>query len=866
MKETEKIRLSDYKEYPFEIRSISLNISIKNDYVEVVSIYDIKSKSNHENSLILQGIDIEIKCIEINDKTLGKDFYKLENNKLIIKIEKICSFKLKIISTINPYINTSLEGLYESNNMLVTQCEAEGFRRIIFHPDRPDVLSKYKVRIVADRKKFPVLLSNGNLLSEKRLIEDASRHDSIWEDPFPKPSYLFAIVAGRLVCKNDFYITKSGRTVCLSIYVEPGDEGLTQHALNSLKKAMKWDEDVYGFEYDLDLYNIVAVRHFNMGAMENKGLNIFNSKLVLADSEIATDEELERVESVIAHEYFHNWTGNRITCRDWFQLSLKEGLTVFRDQSFTADLHSSIIKRIEDVFFLRSHQFLEDSGPTSHAVKPNEYISIDNFYTTTIYEKGAEVIRMLHTLLGHETFIKGVRHYAEIFDGKAATTEDFIDSVFNGAIKNGYKPNFDISQFQLWYYQSGTPNVSINRSWEPTKGSLKLLIRQTHNKLSNKAMVIPIKFSFVSKNGPEKECLFVLDKEETTLEFEGLGNKNEKPVLSYFRDFSAPIRWETDLSTDELFYLVEKDTNLFSRWDAIQSLFKLVILSRAAQMRKESLEENLIHLLERIISTASSNNPSFLATLLTLPSISELELSQNTIDPLSVYSSYYSFSALVGKSLSSNLFNLLKTYSHASLLDWPNGVGERKLIDIIWKLLISSGNSQIRFKALQTVKGKSMTLCLSALNSLLPICCIERDEAMQYFYSRWNNNPIILDTWFRLEASLPRPDALQITEKLLDHPLFDPLAPNSIRSILGGFVKNTKAFHSLDGKGYQFIAEQILSVDRRNPITASRLVKVFSRWRSFTEPYSKNMLEAIKFLSNKDLSINTKEVVANILD
>ena len=865
MKEKEKIKLSDYKAYPYEINNIFLDIYIYLNYVKIVSEYIIKRKSKNKEPLLFKGIGIEIESIEIEERSLLSGDYRIENNNLIIDTQEFNSFKLKIISTINPYINTSLEGLYESNNILTTQCEAEGFRRIIFHPDRPDVLSKYKVRIEADWRKYPTLLSNGNRISAKRLIEDTSRHEVIWEDPYPKPSYLFAIVAGNLTCKNDFYFTKSARKISLGIYVEPGDEEYTLHALNSLKKAMKWDEDVYGFEYDLDLYNIVAIRHFNMGAMENKGLNIFNSKLVLADSKIATDYELERVESVIAHEYFHNWTGNRITCRDWFQLSLKEGLTVYRDQSFTADLHSLAIKRIEDVSFLRSHQFLEDSGPTSHAVKPNEYSSIDNFYTTTIYEKGAEIIRMLFILLGREGFISGVKNYARKFDGQAATTEDFISALIDGAIKSGHKPNFDISQFQLWYYQSGTPSVSIDREWDSTKGSLKLIMRQNNNNLIKKPMVIPIQLSVVSQKVPVRESLLILDKEEKVFEITGLERNREKPVMSYFRDFSAPVKWNSDLTDDELFYLVEKDTNPFARWDSIQSLFKKVLLFRSSDKPNKKLEEALIDLLDRIISKESSRDLNFLTTLLTLPSISELELTQDRIDPLSLYNSYYSFSELMGQSLSSRLFNLLRICYKGSLSDWPNGVGERKLIAIIWKLLISSGNKDIRLEVLQAAQGKSMTLSLSALNSLLPVCCVERDQAMHNFFCRWKDNPIILDTWFRLEASLPRENASEITEKLLKHSLFDPLAPNSIRSILGGFVKNTKAFHSLDGKGYQFIAEQILLVDTSNPITASRLVKVFSRWKNYIEPNSHNMLKSIKFLSQKDLSTNTREVVSNIL-
>ncbi|HJO77680.1 MAG TPA: M1 family aminopeptidase, partial [Prochlorococcaceae cyanobacterium Fu_MAG_134] len=379
---------------------------------------------------------------------------------------------------INPFSNTSLEGLYTSEHMLTSQCEAEGFRRICFHPDRPDVLSRYLVRIEADRALYPVLLSNGNLITTSPLVKDPLRHQAIWEDPYPKPAYLFALVAGALQEVQSQFKTASGRSVLLRLHVEKGDEPYTSHALASLKKAMAWDEKVYGLEYDLDEYNIVAVRHFNMGAMENKSLNIFNSKLVLADAESTTDGELERIESVVAHEYFHNWTGNRITCRDWFQLSLKEGLTVFRDQSFTADLHSAALKRIEDVSMLRNTQFREDSGPTAHPVKPSEYKAIDNFYTTTIYEKGAELIRMLHTLIGQKRFMAGMELYVQRFDGTAATTEDFIQSIAEGACSNGEKLGFDLDQFERWYHQAGTPQVSVKRHWDSQAGTLTLEVRQ----------------------------------------------------------------------------------------------------------------------------------------------------------------------------------------------------------------------------------------------------------------------------------------------------------------------------------------------------------------------------------------------------
>ena len=496
MSTNKSTKLSDYVEYPFLIPSIYLDFDICVDLVEVQSSMIIEAKLKESSRLILQGNQIKLLSISINGKELNSEEYYISPNELIIFNPPISKFELKLISQIDPFRNTSLEGLYLSSGMLTTQCEAEGFRSICYHPDRPDVLSNFTVRVEADRDLYPILLSNGNKKYSGNL--NNNRHEIVWDDPFPKPSYLFALVAGKLNTVSDKYVTKSGRSIDIKIYVETGDEKYTQHAITSLKKAMKWDEDVYGLEYDLDEYKIVAVRHFNMGAMENKGLNIFNSKLVLADAETATDDELERIESVIAHEYFHNWTGNRITCRDWFQLSLKEGLTVFRDQSFTSDLHNSGIKRIEDVSFLRNFQFTEDKGPTSHAVKPKEYVAIDNFYTTTIYEKGAELIRMLELMLGKEKFMRGINFYIKTFDGSAATTEDFINSLIKGAYLDKANCTFNLTKFLNWYYERGTPKVYVNQSWDSEKSILNVSFEQKINSdktNENIEMVIPILYS-----------------------------------------------------------------------------------------------------------------------------------------------------------------------------------------------------------------------------------------------------------------------------------------------------------------------------------------------------------------------------------
>ncbi len=864
-----KTRLIDYKEPDYLIPNIFLEFYIRENNVKVISTYDIKIRNIYNESINLKGVGIEIETIKINGSYIDSYKYTINDSQLEIRGINKKHFKLVIASYINPYNNTELEGLYESNKILTTQCEAEGFRRICFHPDRPDVLSKYTVKVNADANSYPVILSNGNLISNYKLIKNTKMHEVIWSDPIPKSSYLFALVAGDLARVSDSYTTASGKTVEINIYVENGDQRYTKHALNSLKKAMQWDEKVYGLEYDLEVYNIVAIRHFNMGAMENKGLNIFNSKLILADSEIATDKELERIESVIAHEYFHNWTGNRVTCRDWFQLSLKEGLTVFRDQSFTSYLHSYGIKRIEDVSLLRSTQFKEDAGPTSHAVKPKEYNSIDNFYTTTIYEKGAEIIRMLQTLLGEENFIAGIKNYVKVFDGKAVTTEDFVNSMIEGAIKNGYKIKFKTKQFINWYYKSGTPYVSIKRNWDRKNGILKLIISQGNlnkaNNLRNKPLVIPILISFDSSKF-HKEELIILDKRENTYIFDNLSKSKDPPTISCFRKFSSPVNWETDLTIEEMLDVAINETDMFSRWNIFQSIYKKAIISRASNNINIYLEKLIINSLGKIINNYRNEENDFLSKILTLPSINELELSQYPINPIQIYNSKHYFSSLIANALSDPLKDLLDLSKEDLFNEWPEGKESRNLINVIWGILIFSQSINIKKELTNTVKGNSMTLSLSAINSLRHINCKERDQAMEFFYNRWKENPIILDTWFGLEASICRPNALAITKELLHHHRFDFIAPNSIRSLLGGFIKNTKSFHSEDGQGYLFIADQIIKIDKINPITASRFIKIFSNWKNYSDPYSRNMINAINHLNRTKLSPNSKEVIDLIID
>ena len=856
------VRLADYTAWAFQLPTIQLEVDVQDSFVLVKTRMDLVPQGGRE-PLRLRGVELELLHLAVDGRELQPSEFRHADGWLTIEQPPEQAFVLETSCRIDPYNNSSLEGLYASGGLLSTQCEAEGFRRITFHPDRPDVLSRWTVRIEASRASCPVLLSNGNAIAEEDLGD--GRHAVTWEDPFPKPSYLFALVAGELREIRDQFTTASGRVVTLRLHVEAGDEPYTAHAMESLKRSMAWDEQVYQLEYDLDEYNIVAVRHFNMGAMENKSLNIFNSKLVLADAETATDAELERIESVIAHEYFHNWSGNRITCRDWFQLSLKEGLTVFRDQSFTADLHSAAVKRIEDVAMLRNTQFREDAGPTAHPVKPAEYQAIDNFYTTTIYEKGAELIRMLHTLLGQERFMRGMATYVSRFDGTAATTEDFVQSIVDGAAEDGQPLGFDPERFKRWYHQAGTPELTVQRRWDAAAGQLTLELRQstspTPGQERKQPLVLPIAVALVGEQGRiGDEQLLVMQEEQATLTLQAEPG-SDAPALSLLRRFSAPVNVQLEQSLQESLHLLAHDDDPFSRWDAGQRLARQVLLARADGQLNAAVEAALIEALRQRLSAYNGAGGQDLAVLLALPGTAELEALQNPVDPLALYTAQRDWIAELGRQLSDPLHKLLEVCREDWSQAWPAGQGARSLTGLAWSWLAAAGDADARQQALAAVSGPSMTLARAALRALQPLDAVERDQALDLFYQRWQEKPVILDAWFALEASAPRQDGLQRVQALLDHPRFDPLAPNSLRAVLGGFTANVPVFHAIDGSGYRFMADQIAAVDARNPITASRMAKVFSRFKSYGLERQRVMVEAIERLAEAPLSANTAEVV-----
>jgi aminopeptidase N len=845
--------------------------------------------------LRLRGLELELLELCLDGEPLAATAYALDADGLLLANPPQGPFVLESRVRIHPETNSTLEGLYVSSGLFTTQCEAEGFRRITFHPDRPDLLSRFRVRIEADRASCPVLLSNGNCLETGTLPADpttgAERHYAVWDDPFPKPSYLFALVAGQLEEVRDQFITASGRPVALRLHVEPGDAPYTAHAMASLQRAMAWDEQRYGLEYDLDEYNIVAVRHFNMGAMENKSLNIFNSKLVLADAETATDGELERIESVIAHEYFHNWTGNRITCRDWFQLSLKEGLTVFRDQSFTEDLHGAALNRIENVALLRNTQFREDAGPTAHPVQPDAYQAIDNFYTTTIYEKGSELIRMLHTLLGEETFMRGMALYVRRHDGSAATCADFVQAMEDAASEawaaDPGAARFDFAQFRCWYHQAGTPVLHVQRHWDGEAGVLELHLRQhtpaTPGQGDKQPVVIPMALGLIDQAGeplavqlegepgpamdhPSGTRLLVIDQAEQSLRLVGLPRQHHPPALSLLRQFSAPVKLELGRPTAELVHLLAADRDPFARWDAGQELWREVLLARAMGNSPTAglVEDELIDACARILSDPSLSDASRSA-LLALPGLAELEDAVGSRgqepDPPALFAAQQQLQCRFGTALAEPLAAALQCCSDGWPRPWPDGDGARRLTAVIWSWLAAAGDGAVIADARAAVDGPSMTLARAGLRALQPLAIPEREQAMDAFYARWQHKPVILDAWFAMEAAAPLADGLERVARLLKHPRYDPMAPNSVRAVLGGLAANVPVFHAADGSGYYFMAEQIVAVDRRNPITASRLAKVFSRWRSYGPQRSAAMAVALEQLGAGELSANTREVV-----
>jgi aminopeptidase N len=869
--------LVDYRVPDYLIDSLDIEIDLAVDGAVVTAT--LKGRRNPaatcpEAFLYLDGQGQELLEVILNGQALSAADFILGAESLSITA-MTDTFVLMVKSYNNPAENVALEGLYLSNGMYCTQCEAQGFRRITYFPDRPDVMTVYTTTIRADKAAYPVLLSNGNLVETGD--SGGGRHFARWQDPFPKPSYLFAMVAGDLACVEDRFTTASGRQVVLQIFVEHGDEGRCGHAMDSLKRSMTWDEERFGLEYDLDLFMIVAVSHFNMGAMENKGLNIFNSRYVLADRESATDVDFQRIESIIAHEYFHNWTGNRVTCRDWFQLSLKEGLTVFRDQEFTADTHSRGVQRVSDARIMRAAQFAEDAGPTAHPIRPDSYIEINNFYTVTVYEKGAEVVRLIHTRVGEAGFRKGMDLYFERHDGQAVTCEDFV-----GAMQDG--SGVDLSDMSLWYEQAGTPELTVRMSHNPKASQATLHVSQrvpqTAGQGAKKPMPIPLRLGLLNRQGQElpmrligetekdasSDRVLTVTKAEQSFVFE---NIEAAPVPSLLRGFSAPIKVKADLSSEDLVLLMAHERDPFARWDAGQrhatGLLLELVASRVAG-RQMTLDSAFTAAIEATL-TDDTLEPAFRAEALRLPSQAELGQAMDIADVDGIHQA----SGFVVEHLGEALYNrFLVIYRTTMGGQTPSelsteAMGRRALGNVALSYLAASGRQEGRDLArAQVDEAASMTMVMGGVGALNNIDCVERTAVLATFHERWRDRPMELDKWFALTSMSTLSGTLDAVIGLLSHPGYDLRTPNRVRAVVGSFASgNQVRFHSADGAGYRFLADRVLELEPINPQVAARLMQPLTRWRRFDKNRQGLMIEQLtRVAETPGLSKNVFEIAS----
>ena len=818
-------------------------------------------------SLFLDGQELELVVISLDSRALATADYSVTDAGLMVH-NVPDTFTLEITTRIHPDRNTALEGLYRSSGNYCTQCEAQGFRKITFYQDRPDVMARFTTRIEADASTCPVLLSNGNLLEKGSL--GAGRHYAVWQDPFPKPCYLFALVAGDLVCLEERFVTRSGRTVLLQIFVEPRNQRKCAHAMHSLHKAMRWDEEVYGLEYDLDRYMIVAVDDFNMGAMENKGLNIFNSKYVLASPETATDQDYLGVEGVIAHEYFHNWTGNRVTCRDWFQLSLKEGLTVFRDQELSADMNSRPVQRISDVRLLRTFQFKEDSGPMAHPIRPDSYVEINNFYTVTVYNKGAEVIRMMHTLLGIEGFRRGMDLYFARHDGQAVTCDDFVAAMADAS-------GLDLDQFKRWYSQAGTPVLRVSESWEEENGVYTVTVQQscspTPGQEVKQAFHIPLHIGLLDGRGKDmvvSDTLLQLREAEQSFAFPAL---TERPTLSFLRGFSAPVRVAPFQGREELAFLMAHDSNLFNRWDAANRLSESIILECVQTLQQGGtpvLDPLFVDAL-RLNLQQKGGDKALLAQALTLPAETTLALQMEVIDPDNLFLARRFVRAELARQLHQELRQVYEENREiGGYALTPEAMGRRSLKNISLSYLLameplSADNLDLAMK--QYGQKANMTDVMAALTALVNCAVEQRQEVLGDFYQQWQNEPLVVDKWLSLQATSSLEDTLETVKYLLNHAAFSLHNPNKVRALIGAFATgNQVRFHNASGAGYAFLSNQIITLDRTNPQIAARLMTPFTSWKRYDTNRQQLMREQMETIAGqKGLSAGVYELVQKSL-
>lgn len=853
--EARPVRLEDYRPPDWLVETVELDVSLHSTATEIRAALTLRpnGSSAAPAPLVLDGDALDLRALKLDGIVLPAEQFVATADRLTIAQPPQRRLRLEIETVVNPSANTQLSGLYRSGAIYCTQCEAEGFRRITYFLDRPDIMAVYTTRIEADKAEAPVLLANGNLVASGE-VPGTMRHFAVWHDPFPKPSYLFALVGGDLGCVEDRFRTMSGREVKLRIYVEPGKERRCLYAMDALKRAMRWDETEFGREYDLDIFMIVAVSDFNMGAMENKGLNIFNDKYILASPETATDGDFERIEAVVAHEYFHNWTGNRITCRDWFQLCLKEGLTVFRDQEFSADQRSRPVERIGGVRNLRAHQFVEDAGPLAHPVRPAVYHEINNFYTATVYEKGAEVVRMLKVLLGPEDFRKGMDLYFTRHDGQAATVEQFVQCFadVSGA---------DLSQFMLWYLQAGTPEVVATGSYDARAKTYRLELVQsvpaTPGQPSKQPMVIPLALGLVGRDGRDLPLelgdgrtvdrgVLILSKPAETFVFAGIP---EQPVASLNRGFSAPIKLSANLSADDLRFLAAHDADPFNRWQALQTLATRLLVENTAALRAKRAARSDPGLLDALGTTLADGTlePAFVALALTLPGEADIarEIGRD-IDPDAVFTARAALRAAVGEHLTGPLFDHYRRLSESGPYR-PDAAsaGRRALRNTCLDLLVAARRADtISLAARQYQAADNMTDRMAALSALSLCDAPERATALDDFYNRYADDPLIVDKWLTLQATIPEPATFDRVKTLTRHPAFSFANPNRVRALIHAFaLANQKEFNRADGAGYDFIVDTVLALDPKNPQLAARLASALKNWRML-EPIRRGRAEA----------------------
>jgi aminopeptidase N len=829
--------------------------------------------------LVLDGEQMQLLSVKLDDSDLSGDDYQLAADSLTLQ-PRSETFTVDTSVRIHPETNTALEGLYKSSGMFCTQCEAEGFRKITYYLDRPDVMSRFTTTLIADQQQYPILLSNGNPVGNGP--QEDGRHWATWEDPFMKPAYLFALVAGDLWCVEDSFTTVSGRDVALRIYVEPENIDKCAHAMTSLKKSMRWDEEAYGREYDLDIFMIVAVNDFNMGAMENKGLNIFNSSAVLARAETATDAAHQRVEAIVAHEYFHNWSGNRVTCRDWFQLSLKEGFTVYRDAGFSADMHSATVKRIQDVAYLRTHQFAEDAGPMAHAVRPDSFIEISNFYTLTVYEKGSEVVGMLHTLLGADGFRKGSDLYFERHDGQAVTCDDFIKAMEDA---NGV----ELGQFKRWYSQAGTPRLQVSERFDAQARTYSLTLRQscpqTPDKVEKLPFVIPVALGLLDANGHELPLrlsdesqpvgtsrVLAVTEAEQTFTFVDIA---EQPLPSLLRGFSAPVKLSFPYTRDQLMFLMQHDTDGFNRWDAGQQLSVQVLQEMIGQYQRGeslSMDSRLLTALASVLENPQLDQ-AMVAEMLSLPSEAYLAEISDVADVDAIHAAR----EFARKQLADGLFEALwaryqanREVSKATVyVAEKEHFARRALQNIALSYLMLSGRPEVLAATLEQYDAcDNMTERLTALAVLVnsPFEA-EKSKALEAFAEHFKDNPLVMDQWFSVQAGSGLPGGLQRVKALMQHPAFTLKNPNKVRALIGAFAgQNLINFHAADGSGYRFLADLVIELNALNPQIASRQLSPLTRWRKYDSARQAMMkAELERILASGPLSSDVYEVVSKSL-